>query len=192
MSSDYPAFPPQVTMINDSNFKPGSTMHTCISFVEKHQKVLRLYAFKSIVMLFLTGVIFISAKLFSETYMEQVYVDKKEAPSLIWMIGIIALMMGGVLLFLCITFYMLHLMFIDNSMFDVANMKEPLIDIACFLALLFVFASLIASIIQCKRYFKYKVEGLRAIRAFGEILVYVSLVLIMIPYICIFTNMVAQ
>lgn len=81
---------------------------------------------------------------------------------------------------------MLHLLFMGNSMLNPNNYMAVYSDFAMFFTIFLVFSFLIASVLQKKTYFKYNVEGLRAIRALREILLYVMAILVCIPYANLF------
>lgn len=178
-------FPPQLDHLwelttRDSH--PVKKIHTFTRrLLEIYKTILILYGFKALTAVIFIASLLLSETIFSEMYMKQVYLLKHKAPSLLWMIGIMVLLVSGMLLFAAALTYLLHLMFMNNTIFSPENYFGVLVDIACFIALLILFSLLIASVLQKKTYFKYSVEGLRAIRALREIMLYL-LFMILIPY----------
>lgn len=65
---------------------------------------------------------------------------------------------------------------------DTDVMKIILSDYVIHIAITVAFLSNVASIMYSKKYFLYKDDGLRAIRAFGSIIVNSSIISNLIPY----------
>lgn len=175
-------FPPQLDHLWQEKIEVRGFTDMKTRFVEIYKTILILYGYKAVTVVILIASIFIAETIFSEVYMKQVYLLKQKAPSLLGMIGIMILFVLGFMLFFAALTYLLHLMFLRNIIFSPVNYFAAFVDVSCFMVLLIIFSLLVAGVLQRKTYFKYSVEGLRAIRALREIMLYLMIILILIPY----------
>ena len=144
-----------------------------------------LYIIKAIRIGFTYLALFMATKVFSPMYEQQVYDQKTNPPSLIKYLLIFVGFDLSFNVFLVVVLFLLKFMFkTDDNAFviDKYLFYKYLVDYAMSLILLLAIASLVQVVITNKKYFKYKYEGLRAIRAFEEIIFYMSIVIYIFPY----------
>ena len=145
------------------------------------------YVFKVVNFAFLLGSVYLGEKLFTEMYMRKVYANNQDPPNLIAFYGII---LGFLVAFNIIMLIILLLIIkILNSSTFVINGDLLLMyikDFGIFIAIATAIFSLIGYMMQIKKYFRYKTEGLRAIRAYKESIILLSTILIAVPYFAIF------
>lgn len=157
------------------------------SFMEiiTDSKFLMMYVLKITHLAIFVAALFLSEKLFLEMYMKKVYAENSDPPPLYSMLGILLLIDIGFTLFL-VTILVL-IMYIFNTPDNSFIINPELIitflfDFALFMFFVLLMTVIIASVIQLKRYFRYKTEGLRGIRAFKEIILGVAGSLTLIPF----------
>lgn len=148
-------------------------------------KFISLYVLKFIHFAIFVAALFLTEKLFLEMYMKKVYAENSDPPSIYKMLGILLLIDIGFTLFL-VTILVL-LMYIFNSPDKNFIINSDLIitfllDFGIYMFFVLMISMIIGSIIQMKRYFRYKTEGLRGIRAFKEIILGVAGSLVFIPF----------
>jgi hypothetical protein len=132
---------------------------------------------------------YLTEKLFSEIYMKQVYALQEDPPSLHKFLGLFLLIHSGFNLFLLTLMMLLLFMFkkpTNNFIVSWYLIQTYLLDHFMISIILVIVASLIASIMQKKRYFRYRTEGLRAIRGYKEICQYSSILMFLIPFFYFF------
>lgn len=125
---------------------------------------------------------FMAAKIHQEKYIDLVFMKKGDPPPLSGMLG---------------TFMMLYLLFagivfgaISALAYFMTEPKEGFmkramlggLDIGCEVVATMMLGMVIANVMTNKKYFSYRFEGLRGIRAYREILVVVSAVNGLTPY----------
>jgi len=136
---------------------------------------------------------FMAAKIHQEKYIDLVFMKKGDPPPLA---GMLSTFMMLHLLFAAVSFgvvcALVYLMAGDasraapgvaftHSMYTKLAMLGAL-DLGCEVIATLMMGMVIASVITNKKYFSYKYEGLRAIRAYREILVVVSAINGLTPY----------
>ena len=151
------------------------------------KSVLGVFAIMKVLKLVLSyAAIIIATNYTSQIYTEKVYVRQENPPKLINMLflflGIELLM--SVITITCIGLLISFITSNDKSisikMDDVAIQFSQ--DYILYLISMVVHGSIIAQIMYSKKYFLYKDDGLRAIRAFSEILTQVSMFNGLIPF----------
>lgn len=129
--------------------------------------------------------LYLSGQFFSEMYMKQVYALNKPAPTLYQFIGLF------VMFFLAFNMFLLTLLMLilyifksPNNNFSINWFLIQLFIKDMFFMLIFflLFSFIVASLIQKKKYFRFKTEGLRAIRGIREILFYFAIIIFIMPY----------
>lgn len=182
-------FPPQLDdlwlkplIVENTVDLPLGLIGVIKQFLVSHKKMFVLYGFKFLTCMVIIASIFISESFFSEFYMKHVYILKEKAPSLLWMLGILIVVAFGLSMFVAVSLYLLHLVFMSNYMFSPEHYTSFTIEASVCFGLLVTFALLIAGVLQKKTYFKYSIEGLRAIRALREIMLYLMIILVIVPY----------
>lgn len=117
--------------------------------------------------------LFLATRIFTPIYEDLVYEQKKDPPSLNKYIGIF---LGLDIAFNAFVIVMLvltaHIFKTDKNTFpiDSSVIKSASLDYGMFLLITASMGSWFASVMSLKRYFRYKYEGLRAVRAFERIL----------------------
>lgn len=149
-----------------------------------------LYILKLLQYGLLVGAIFLTEKIFSNMYMEKVYANNGDPPDLMIMLSICVAIYTAFALFLATVLFLIHLIVekhgIRNFVINTDLIKKFFIDYAASTLLLFLLLSIICMYMQSKKYFRYKTEGLRAIRAFGDIIMSIAPVVFAVPYFAIF------
>lgn len=148
-----------------------------------------LYLLKLIHFLIFLVSIYLTEKIFSEMYMKKVYAENTDPPRLLIMLVIILALNTGFMLFLITVLYLSTILlqnFNSHSLID-SNLVMLLIkDAGLYMLLLAIFGSFLGYVIEKKKYFKYKTEGLRTIRAFKEILIGIGGILMIVPFFSFF------
>jgi hypothetical protein len=148
-----------------------------------------LYLIKAVRIAFTYIALFLTTKVFSPIYEEQVY-DKKENPPSLSMFLLIYIGFDLAFnVFIMVVLFLLKFLFkTDDNAFPIDKFLfyKYMTDYAISMIFVFVIAVLVASIIQSKKYFKYKYEGLRAVRAFQDVVFYIASVIFIFPYFWIF------
>jgi dolichyl-phosphate-mannose--protein O-mannosyl transferase len=72
----------------------------------------------------------------------------------------------------------------NNTRFPVNSvfLKSYLIDWLCTTVVIFAISALIAEVMRKKKYFRYRYEGERGIRALKTIVFYVSMIILLLPF----------
>ena len=144
-----------------------------------------LYVIKGIRILFSYIALFLATRVFSPMYENAVY-DGKQNPPALWKFMIIYAGFDiSFNAFLLVILYILKLLFktpdnafiIDNLLFN-----KYIIDYIVVMILLVFIGVLMSKVITNKKYFKYKYEGVRAIRAFESMIFSISIVLNVFPF----------
>jgi hypothetical protein len=147
-----------------------------------------LYLIKGLRILFTYIALFLATRVFSPIYEEIVY-DQKKLPPALWKYLFIFLGFDAAFnVFLIVVLFLLQFLFKtdDNSfIIDKYLFYKYLTDYAFSMVVLMVMGALVAKVMMDKKYFKYKYEGLRAIRAFESVLFYIAIPLYLFPYFLI-------
>jgi hypothetical protein len=126
---------------------------------------------------------FMAAKIHQDKYIEQVYMKKGDPPPIAGML--VTFMMLHVLfsgvVFMAVSALAYLVMHEDRPMFIKRALLAGL-DFGCEVASTLIMGTVLANVITNKRYFSYRYEGLRCIRAFREILVVLTAVNGLTPY----------
>ena len=126
-----------------------------------------------------------ATKLFEDKYLIQVYTQNKEPPSIYIMF---AYFLGFNLAINAVLFFVIWILsYVRNlpsapSLFDYHLLLRALLDYVTSLVILMLLSFIVASIIVKKRYFRYDLEGPRAIRALQEIMFYIAVLLTGVPF----------
>ena len=134
--------------------------------------------------------VFLATRIFSPIYEDLVYEQRKDPPNLGRYVGIY------VGLELAFNAFVIALLALAAHIFgskpgsavDARALKAHAIDYGASLAVTASLGSWLASVVALKRYFKYKFEGLRAIRAFERMLLAVAVHAHLTPFFAIFSS----
>jgi hypothetical protein len=148
-----------------------------------------IYVIKALRILFAYVALFLTTRMFVPIYEDIVYDAKKDPPGL-WRFMLIYLAFDVSLnVFLLVLLFLLKYLFkTDDNTFivDSALIGNFLMDYVVGMFMIMVIGVLVGRVIIMKKYFKYKYEGVRAIRAFESIVFWIAVVNILIPYYLIF------
>ena len=144
-----------------------------------------MYAIKAAQYSFLFASIYLSERLFTDHYMKKVYAESDQPPNLFWFLGVCLGMHLAMNLGLTTFLFMLMMLFKrDDNTFIINSytIKTYLMDYAASFMYLAVLSSIIIGVMQQKKYFRYRTEGLRAVRGISEIMTYMGIVIFLIPF----------
>lgn len=148
-------------------------------------KFIMMYILKAVHFAIFVAALFLTEKLFLEMYMKKVYAENSDPPSLYNMLGILLLIDISFTLFMVTILVLITYIFNkpdNNFIINQELIISFLFDFALYTSFVMLISIIIASIVQLKRYFRYKTEGLRGIRAFKEIILGVAGSLTLIPF----------
>jgi hypothetical protein len=144
-----------------------------------------LYVIKGIRILFTYIALFLTTRVFSPIYEEQVYDKKGQPPSLAKYLLIFLAFDISFNVFLVVVLFLLKFLFkSDDNAFIIDNyvFSKYFTDYIISLVLVLAIGYMIGRVIMEKKYFKYRYEGLRAIRAFESTLFNMAIVVYLVPY----------
>lgn len=144
-----------------------------------------LYVIKGIRILFTYTALFLTTRVFSPMYEEAVYDKKTAPPSLAKFLFIFLAFDLGFNVFLFVVLFLLKFLFKseDNSfIIDNFVFSKYIVDYVFSMIILLAAGYMIGKVMMEKKYFKYRYEGLRAIRAFESVVFNTSIVVYLIPY----------
>lgn len=147
-------------------------------------KVMLLYFIKFLRILFNYISLFLTTRVYSPIYEEAVY-DKKTLPPKLWKYLLIFLAFD--ISFNCFLVVLLFLIKMILNMKGISTIDTELfmwyaVDYILANGFVFAMAALISLVITNKKYFHYKYEGLRAIRAFQGIVFRLLIVMNLFPF----------
>lgn len=144
-----------------------------------------MYFIKLLRILFVWASLHFAEHVFQLWYARTVYGKNEDPPSPVTMIGIF------LLIDMTMNLSLMAILFVVMKMFDTSSGRFPInasflkayaVDYLCVTAALFVITAVIAQVVQTKKYFRYRYEGDRGIRALQTISFYVAVVLLLIPF----------
>ena len=182
--------------------------------LEDHRTLVSVYCFKLLEYASIWAAAVFTEKLFSNTYMKQVYTNNKPPPNLFKMLGLFVglnLLFTAIMLLFILLLYLLlggtketssgvaatgvpapggflakvKEFFKDGTEDHFSSNSYLFLFVIDYLSFTLVHTILLAIVVwymQKKKYFRYQTEGLRAIRAFKDLILSFSNVLLPIPY----------
>ena len=147
-----------------------------------------LYILKLINYGFIVLSLFLAEKLFSEMYMKAVYGNGQDPPDILAYVGIALGLNVAFVVFMLTVLALIMYIFSGASNNFVINkylIKKFVMDFMACTIINVLFAIICGMIIQKKRYFRYKTEGLRGVRALREIIMSLSSIVIAVPFFAI-------
>ena len=147
-----------------------------------------LYVLKIIRILFTYIALFMATKLYSPLYENAVYDSKANPPSLLKYLLFFVAFDVSLNAFLVVVLWLMKFLFdsegnsfiVDKYLFN-KFISEYIIT----MVIVLIIAYLLGRIITNKRYFKFKYEGLRAVRAYESMVFNVAIVIYLIPFFVI-------
>jgi hypothetical protein len=130
--------------------------------------------------------LFFAEKIFSDMYTKTVYVRNQEPPNILTFYGIFLGFAIAMMFFVIVVLYIIS-QFFNNPLDSYLAINNELIikyiiDMCVFHVLTGTILCVIGALMQRKKYFKYKTEGPRAIRAYSESISIITAITIMVPY----------
>lgn len=144
-----------------------------------------LYILKIINYGFFALSLYLAERLFSEMYMKKVYGNGSNPPDLLAYIGITLALNVAFILFLVVILLLIMYIFKSPSntfVIDSRLIKKFLIDYMITTVIAGIIGVICGSIIQKKRYFRYKTEGLRGVRALNELMLSLVALITVVPF----------
>ena len=143
-----------------------------------------IYFLKALRVFFIWFALYLASKIFQQYYTSKVFANNLDPPDLRLFIaifwGLEALFTMGVMIFL------LLLMFIYGASGDfIINrdmMTKYMVDYVVSTIFILIIGTVLASTMQKKKYFRYKTDGLRAIRSLQDMMLGVSGIVSIIPF----------
>lgn len=144
-----------------------------------------LYAIKVVRVMVLWIALYVVEKVYQDSYVQSVLVNDGEPPRLSLIVVYVAAIEGSLMLLLLLVLSLLKAKYktrdntfiIDNRML-VLGAVDFFVSTSVFVCI----GSLLGEAAQNGRLFRYKHDGLRAIRALCNMLLYVSIVVLAMPY----------
>jgi len=162
----------------------GSVSHSNVFTIFYGIKVLRL--------IYTYSALLIAKNYTSQIYMEKVLVKGENPPHLSNLMYIFMIVELGIMSVFLLLFYgvdsTFKLGFAEKGMFS--SMLLP--DYVISLLFIFIYGTIIATSMSKKKYFLYKEDGLRAIRAYTELLFSITLVNTLIPWNALMSGIILQ
>ena len=143
-----------------------------------------MYVIKGIRIMFTYIALFLATRVFSPIYEEAVYDQKGNPPALSKYLLIFFAFDISFNVFLIVLLYLLTYLFkSDDNSFPIDNhlFTKYLTDYVISMVILIAAGFMIGKVMMEKKYFKYRYEGLRAIRAYESMMFSVAIVLYMVP-----------
>jgi len=156
-----------------------------------------LFVFKLVKIGLSYAALLIAKNITSQIYSEKVYVKQESPPKLI---NMLILFLAIEVVFTVIVMTLLGILIVQ-AMGGFNTESKALIgslaitfsqDYVLYLISMFVHGSILSSVMYSKKYFLYKDDGLRAIRAFSEVLLQYSIVNGLVPLNLMINGIMAQ
>lgn len=146
--------------------------------------LLLLYGLKSVRVFFIWFALYITSQIMQNMYVANVFANNVDPPSLLKFVLIFVGVEVSMLLVLLIILYLSKYMFDGLPSFPLSTQLLGLFvfDAAIVTVVLSVLGLVMASIMKKKKYFRYKTDGLRAIRALQEMMLYVGVLIAQTPF----------
>lgn len=127
-------------------------------------------------------------RLFEEMYIKTVYTDGKPPPSLARMIFLFVgvELVFNVFILVALGFLIVLAINIPGFVVDTVLVGKYVVDYALTTIIIVALGLVVARVVQRKKYFKYKLEGLRAVRAFRDMMFAIAAVVILFPMFMLF------
>lgn len=143
-----------------------------------------VYVLKVISYAFLNISLSLAQRLFSELYMKRVYAQQTTPPNLQGLLMLVFFVHAAFNLILFLVLGILYLTFNRKDTTFVVNsylIHAYFLDYVLNIGVLWMIMAIIVGIVQSKKYFRYRTEGLRAIRAVTSITRLIALVVGVFP-----------
>jgi len=135
--------------------------------------------------LFAWAALHFSEHLFQLWYAQAVYGRNSDPPDPLVMIGLFLGIDMAMNVALMATLFLLRSLFATeggNFPVDDTFLKAYVVDYLCVTLAVFVIAAVLAQVIKTKKYFRYRYEGDRGIRALQTMTFYVVIIMLLLPF----------
>lgn len=129
--------------------------------------------------------LYLAEKIFYQWYVRKVYSNNEDPPDLLAFVGIFLILDLTFNIMIFVILFVIKILFESNDSFFVIDsyfLKKYVADVGISMLVIFAFCAILASIIQKKKYFRYKLEGPRAMGALKEMMTGVVGLLLIVPY----------
>mgnify|MGYP006284610407 CR=1 FL=1 len=146
---------------------------------------LLMYAIKLLRMLFAWAALHFSEHVFQLWYVRVAFGQNRDPPNPAYMIVLF------VLIDMAMNVALLAVMYLMRTMFSTPTGTFPIddtfifafvVDYACTTLAIFAIAAVVAHVVRTKKYFRYRYEGERGIRALQMMTLYVSIIVLLLPF----------
>jgi hypothetical protein len=160
----------------NNKLSPSSMLLTTTFGVIYTMKVIRIFV--------VAGALYLASQAFQAKYVSTVFVNNTDPPNLLFfmvMFFIIETAFMGLIMF--ILYLLKYVLGIDSS-FPVTDQvfKDFMVDYCISSVVIFVLGLMLSHVVMKKKYFRYRTDGLRAIRSLQEMMLYVASVVLIFPF----------
>jgi hypothetical protein len=147
-----------------------------------------IYSMKFLRVLFLWMALYLASKTFQARYVQKVFADNEDPPRLEVFVLMFWALEAVLMVFVFIILYLIKYLLNSDSNFIINDgvIGKFIGDYFASTALIVLAGLVIGRIMMKKKYFRYKSDGLRAIRSFEEVMWYISIFILAFPFFIIF------
>jgi len=147
-----------------------------------------IYSMKLLRVLFLWMALYLTSKTFQARYVQKVFADNEDPPRLETMVLMFWALEAVLMVFVFIILYLIKYLLNSDSNFIINDgvIGKFMGDYIASTVLIVLAGLVIGRIMMKKKYFRYKSDGLRAIRSFEEVMWYISIFILAFPFFVIF------
>jgi hypothetical protein len=139
-----------------------------------------MYALKLIRACIIFGALFLASRTFQARYVSKVFANNEDPPNLLMFVVMYVVIETIFMVFLVIIMFLMKR--VMSALVDEQIYINFLVDYAVSSVIIVILGLLLSMIVMKKKYFRYKSDGLRAIRSLQEMMFYVSFVVLLFPY----------
>lgn len=147
-----------------------------------------IYSMKFLRVLFLWMALYLTSKTFQARYVQKVFADNEDPPRLETFVLMFWALEAVLMTFVFIILYLIKYLLNSDSNFILNDgvIGKFVGDYIASTVLIVLAGLVIGRIMMKKKYFRYKSDGLRAIRSFEEVMWYISIFILAFPFFVIF------
>ena len=167
------------------DFYYNKASNTMLQWTSTHTLI---YSMKLLRMLFLWMALYLTSKTFQARYVQKVFADNEDPPRLEYFVLMFWALEAVLMVFVFIILYLIKYLLNSDSNFILNDgvIGKFLGDYIASTVLIVLAGLVIGNIMMKKKYFRYKSDGLRAIRSFEEVMWYISIFILAFPFFVIF------
>jgi uncharacterized membrane protein len=141
-----------------------------------------IYSLKVIRIVFIWFALYLTSKIFQEQYVSKVFANSEDPPNLMGFIGIFLGIETGMMMLLFVFLFLINRLNGNTSVINTSMLKKYAVDYVFVTIFIITLGLMISSLMMKKKYFRYKTDGLRAIRCLQETMFYIGVVISAIPF----------